>query len=118
MNALRLLASFAIALLLFGCLPKEVLEAVRGTNEAIVISEPFAEAGYKVLLDKCVRDAKTELEGSRCIDKTEKQWSAYVDSLDEVRKARCKLEPQKCPPSPAAAPAPSDSTTVIITERP
>lgn len=114
-TALRFLASFAIAILLFGCLPKEVLEAIRGTNQAIVVSEPFAEAGYRVLLAKCVSEAKTEADGTACIDKTEKQWSSYVDSLDAVRKARCKLEPQKCPTPP---PAPSDETTVIVTERP
>lgn len=114
-TAVRLLASLAIALLLFGCLPKEVLEAIRGTNEAIVVSEPFAEAGYKVLLAKCVAEAKTEIEGTACIDKTEHQWSSYVDSLDEVRKVRCKLEPQKCQES---MPSPSDETTVTVTERP
>jgi hypothetical protein len=116
MKILRALVSFAIAIaiLLVGCLPPEVLDAIRGTNQAIVVSEPFAEAGYKVLLARCVADAKTEAEGLACIDKTERQWSSYVDSLDAVRKVRCRLEPEKCP-SPAA---PSDSTTVTVTERP
>lgn len=115
-TALRLLASFAIALLLFGCgVPKDILDSIKATNEVVVIGYPFTEAGYKALLDKCVRDAKTEADGLACIDREERRWSKYVDGMDLVRTYRCKLEPKKCE-TPATAP--SDATTVIITERP
>lgn len=114
---MKILLAMLFALLAFGCgLPADVLDSVKAANEVIVISEPFTEAGYKALLDKCVRDAKTEADGSACIDREERRWSTYVDGLDTVRRYRCKLEPQKCLPDDA--PAPSDTTTVIVTERP
>jgi hypothetical protein len=108
-TAVRLLASLAIALLLFGCIPQEVkdaLDAVKATNEVIVITEPFTETAYRGLLEKCVRDARTEPEGLACIDREERRWSKYVNGMDSVRKARCKLEPAKC----AEPTAPSDTT--------
>lgn len=115
MKILRALVSFAIALLLFGCgIPQDVLDSIKATNEVVVIGYPFTETGYKTLLDKCVRDAKTEAEGLACIDREERRWSKYVDGMDLVRKYRCKLEPKKCAAPP---PAPSDET-VTITERP
>lgn len=114
---IRALVCMFIALALFGCgFPEGLIDTVKATNEAIVMGEPFAEAGYKTQLDLCVKNATSEAQGNDCIDRTERAWSAYVDTLDGVRKARCKLEPQKCPPD--AAPAPSDTTTVIVTERP
>lgn len=98
---------------LIGCgFPEGLLDTVKATNEAIVMGEPFAEAGYKLQLDACVRDAVTEKLGNECIDRAERAWASYVDTLDAVRKARCKLEPTKCPP------APSDATTVTITKEP
>lgn len=117
MKILRALVSFAIALLLFGCgVPKDILDSIKATNDVVVIGYPFTEAGYKALLDKCVRDAKTEADGLACIDREERRWSKYVDGMDLVRTYRCKLEPKKC--ETPAPPAPSDTTTIIVTERP
>lgn len=110
MKILRLLASFAFALIAFGCTPAELLENIRETNTAIVLAVPFTEAAYRAELRACTESARTLEEGERCQDAATERWSAYVDALDKIRASRCKLEPAKC--------ATSDTITVTVTERP
>ncbi len=82
---------------LTGCgVGADVLAAIRTTNEAVVLAEPFVEAAYQAELKKCVLDAATEALGNACIDAAEKRWRSFVDVMADVRAARCKLEPQKC----------------------
>jgi hypothetical protein len=116
-----LLCVFAI--LLAGCgLSADVLDAIKTTNDAVVLAEPFTEAAYKAKVAKCVLDAKSEAEGSSCIDAAEQEWKSYVETMERVREIRCSIEPAKCPTpekrAPAAPSSTSDTTTVTVTERP
>jgi hypothetical protein len=115
MKPIRFLAALAFAILAFGCTPAELLESIRETNTAIVLAVPFTEAAYRAELRACTESARTLEEGERCQDAATERWKAYVDVMDRVRTNRCKLEPSKCTSEP---PAPSDTTTVTVTERP
>lgn len=96
MKKLSIIALTLLAPALPACLPSDVLEAVKTTNEAIVLAEPFVEAGYRGALAKCTLDAKSEADGTACMDRVDAAWKTYVDVMTRVRETRCKLEPAKC----------------------